>query len=85
MFNLYGTAKNVYYQLRPIFITDDVPIFQMSSQDNSKTGSVLISLPLFAVISGINIEDLMYEKLVIKFKDPDNLNNIEVVKNNIKN
>jgi hypothetical protein len=83
MFNMYGTGKNVYYQFRPAFMLDSAPIFRMSDRESESTASAIVSLPIFTLLSELSIDNMLFEKLIIKLKDPSNIKDIDTVKNAI--
>ena len=73
--NLYGTNRNVFYQVRPVFTCNSAPAFTMTNRENSATGSkhtALVSIPMLSRYSHTDIDDLPIERLYITMKDPLN-------------
>ena len=77
---------NKYFRKRPLFTTTSAPAFTMKDRTpsgKSNSPAYLMSLPSYNRMVGPtgSVNDTMYERLFVKFKDPENS---EMVKNFIK-
>jgi hypothetical protein len=63
------------YKLRPVFVLALSPVFRMLDnridviKSDRFLNDVVLSLPMYSKISNITLDDLPYEKLIIKMKD----------------
>ena len=65
---------NRYYEVKPIFTTKMAPGFTMLDKEFGKQSkhSILVSLPMYCYFSNLMIEEVPFERLFIKLRDPNN-------------
>ncbi|CDW85019.1 family protein [Stylonychia lemnae] len=65
-------SQFVKYQLRPVVMLNQAPMFQMTDREeiSPKYGhSMLVSLPMFTHYAGVNLDQLKYQRVSIKLND----------------
>ena len=60
----------VNHMVRPLFTTKAEPDFLKLSQSTTVSYGML-SVPLYCQISGISVEELVLDKVLIQVRDPD--------------
>lgn len=72
---IFSQIGNTLWEVDPAIKFSMAPGFTMSDSDisNQHNQAVLVSLPNYAIMSKLRIQDIPYERLVIKLKDCENL------------
>jgi len=74
---------NKYFRKRPLFTTSSAPAFSMKDRTPAGKGgnnpAFLMSLPSYNRVNGPtgSLNDTKFERLFVKFKDPENTAMIE--------
>jgi len=79
LLELRGRPNNRIYEIRPLFTMNQAPGFTMIDYQRMTIGddSIVISLPMFATIGRMRIDEVPFERLVIRLKDPLNTDHVK--------
>ena len=84
---LYTEMQQRDYLLRPIWQMDLAPGFDLIGKVGRRTAGsdAVISLPLYSKFSRLRVDQIPMQKLLIRLKQPDNLELIKFFKEAIQN
>lgn len=82
LYTIYSPIKNRMYEVRPAFTMNMAPGFTMPRIERMKFSdlTVLMSMPMFASYGQVRIDEIPFERLIIRLKDYKNPEHIRHVK-----
>jgi ABC-type antimicrobial peptide transport system permease subunit len=79
---LVSKVKNSMHVLRPLFTMNMAPGFTMIDNDVfvKRDQAILVSLPIYATLGRLRINEIPFERLIIRLKEYDNPDHLKQIK-----
>lgn len=79
---MVSKIQNRMHVLRPLFTMNMAPGFTMIDNDVfvKRDQAVLVSLPIYAAMGRMRINEIQFERVAIKLKESDNPDHLKQVK-----